>query len=193
MKVEKALVGGLASVAALTAGSQIASAQDWTGAYAGISVNSNSGTLPWSYPYDDYKLESGAVAGAFVGARWAAGNFLVGTELAFQGAIGGDANGDSSYPEDYGFSSLIDLKLSLGKPIGRTLVYGFAGLSSGNVTASSSGQNYTAFGANFGLGADYRVSDMFSVGAEYTHRIMSGYDTTNASNGTLALRASFHF
>lgn len=191
MKVDKVVTSGLASVAVLAAGGQVANAQDFTGAYAGISANSNQGDLPWNDA--DYQLEKSAVAGVFVGARWQAGNVIVGAELAYQSGIGGDANEDSSYPEDYAFDRLIDMKLSIGKPVGQTLIYGFAGLSSGNVVARSDGQNYTAVGANFGVGADYRVSDNFSVGAEYTHRVMSGYDHPSASNGTLALRASFHF
>lgn len=190
MKAKKVMVGGMASVAAIAAGSQAADAQDWTGAYAGLSVNSNQGSLPWS---DDYKLENSAVAGAFVGARWAAGNVIVGAEIAYQGSFGGDADENSGNPEDYSFNRLVDAKLSIGKPVGQVLVYGFAGVSSGNVEAAADGQNYSAVGANFGLGADYRVSDKFSVGAEYTRRVMSGYDNASAGNGTLALRASFHF
>ncbi len=193
MSKEKLVVGGLASAAALVAGSHGALAQDWTGPYVGVSVGTANGALPWSYPDDNYLLEKGPVKGAFVGARMETRGYLVGAEIAYSGHVGGDANGESSYPEDYGFSSIIDAKLSIGKPIGKSLVYGFAGLSTGSVTGSSSGNNYTAFGGNFGAGVDYMINDKFSVGAEYTRRVMSGYDTESANNGTLALRASFHF
>ena len=192
MKVEKALAGGLASVAALAAGSHAASAQDWTGFYAGLSANSNYGDLPFVDSGDDYTLESGAVLGGFVGTRWNAAGHIMGAELAFQGEIGASTTGDP-----YSFNSLVDAKLSFGTPVGNALVYGFAGISGGKVSASGGDYSYSAFGANFGVGADYRVSDNLSVGVEYTHRLLSGYDGENPNgsfnNGTLSLRASFHF
>lgn len=192
MKVDKVVAGGLASVAALAAGSQLANAQDFTGAYAGISANTNRGDFPWGD--EDYKIVSDLGAGAFVGTRWQSGNAVLGVELAYQGDIGGDANEDSGSPEEYGFTNLVDMKFSVGTPVGKTLLYGFAGLSAGHVVANSDSQNYNAVGANFGVGADYSLSETFSVGAEYTQRIMDGYDNAiNDKVGTFALRASFHF
>lgn len=190
MKIEKAVVGGLASVAALAAGSQAASAQDWSGAYAGISANANFGELPFN---SDYKLEHNGVLGGFVGARWNSGKFVLGAELALQGYSGGDADEASSYPDDYRLGPMVDLKFSLGQPVGKTLIYGFAGVSAANVDTAYN--NYASFGANFGIGADYRVSDQFSVGAELTHRFMNGYENDSDYVGisTVALRASFHF
>jgi opacity protein-like surface antigen len=190
MQIEKAMVGGLVSVAALAAGSQAASAQNWTGAYAGLSVNSNHGELPFN---SDYKLDGVAVLGGFVGTRWSSGNYVIGAELALQGYSGGDADGEGSDPEDYRLGPMVDLKFSVGKPIGNTLVYGFVGASAANVDTAYN--NYASFGANFGIGVDYRVSNSFSVGAELTHRVMNGYENDSDYVGisTVALRASFHF
>jgi outer membrane immunogenic protein len=197
---KKAGLGVLASATAMVVGGQSALAQeiDWTGHYAGISANGNFGQMPWEDP-DDYTLVSTPVLGGFVGMRWSGpGDIVMGAELSVQSRIGGDAdgNGDS---EDYAFSMLTDTKLSVGKPFGNALVYAFGGVSGTKMVASSDDRGYSAFGANLGIGVDYMMSDSFSVGAEYTHRFMSGYedrdqyDVSGAKASTVSLRAAFRF
>lgn len=189
------IVTGALSLAALAVGTDAALAQDWTGTYAGLSLNSNSGSTPWNAGtgYNDYKLSNKAIAGAFIGNRWNAGGSVMGVELDLsQSGLDADAldNGDI-----YSMGSLVDAKVSVGMPMGKTMVYGFAGLSSSSLYAAD--ETYKVWGTNIGLGADYMVSDTMSVGLEVMNRQWQhGYDPDsigNGSNTSVALRASFHF
>lgn len=190
----------LASVAALVAASDAVSAQDWTGAYAGLSMNSNSGTSPAQpYVYDEgYQMSSDPALGAFAGYRWGVSDGLVmGVEVAMQGGIGVDPPASEAPIDGYSFSNLIDAKLSIGTPVGKALVYGFAGVSSG-ILNNPDNEDYSASGANYGIGIDYPVNDHFTVGLEYISRNMTGYTSggnpDNLKNAsTISLRTSFKF
>ncbi len=199
MNMEKSVTTCLASVAALVAASDAVSAQDWAGAYAGLSLNSNSGTSPAQpYVYDEgYQMGSDATFGAFAGYRWnVSENLVMGVEVAMQSGIDVEAPASYAPVDGYSYSNLIDAKLSVGTPVGKALVYGFAGVSSGNL--ETPWDEYNASGANFGVGVDYQVNDRISVGLEYITRNMTGYtsggnpdDLKNAS--TISLRTSFKF
>jgi outer membrane immunogenic protein len=197
---EKNVSTCLVSVAALVAGSNSVAAQDWSGFYVGISANSNSGTSPAQpYVYDEgYQMGSDTTGGAFAGYRWNASDSVVmGFEIAMQGTITVDAPVSQAPIDDYSFENLVDAKLSVGTSVGKALIYGFAGMSSG--TLDSSGDDpYNASGMNYGVGVDYMVSDKFTVGVEYISRNMTGYasggNPENLKNAdTVSLRASFKF
>ncbi|MBI1416606.1 MAG: outer membrane beta-barrel protein [Limimaricola sp.] len=205
MDYSKGLKTGLASAAALVAGSHALMAQSWDGMYAGLSVGSNSGTMPWADSPDyTYGYNSSAVGGLFVGTNTTLGNGLIfGKELAISFANGADPTGTYTDPNaPYSSSPIADAKFSLGKefatPMGGMHAYGFAGGSVIN-TAANSGGSYIAFGTNFGLGAEVMVAPQFSVGVEVIQRNMTGYDSNNdpqtatTSNRTVSLRASYRF
>ena len=202
---------GVASVAALAAGSTAVSAQDWTGFYAGLSYGLNNGTAPnQPYIYDEgYTSNNAGAAGVFGGVRWDLGNTgaIMGVELAYQGqseltgpvvALAAECSSSFSgcYDGDYTLTNIIDLKLSVGTAFGNALVYGFAGVSSSGTSTDDEAYNGGS-GANYGIGIDYMVTDSFSVGAEYISRAMSGYTDGNPENpkplSSISLRASFNF
>ncbi|CAN1564295.1 Outer membrane protein beta-barrel domain containing protein [Paracoccaceae bacterium] len=198
---EKNVSTCLVSVAALVAGSNSVAAQDWSGFYVGISANSNSGTSPAQpYVYDEgYQMGSDTTGGAFAGYRWNASDSVVmGFEIAMQGPITVDADSNNSV-DDYTFENLVDAKLSVGTSVGKALIYGFAGMSSGTLDAYGTDEYlYNATGMNYGIGVDYMVSDKFTVGVEYISRNMTGYTSSgnpeNQKNAdTVSLRASFKF
>ena len=197
---EKNVSTCLVSVAALVAGSNSVAAQDWSGFYVGISANSNSGTSPAQpYVYDEgYQLGSDTTGGAFAGYRWNASDSVVmGFEIAMQGTITVDAPASQAPIDDYSFENLVDAKLSVGTSVGKALIYGFAGMSSG-ILDSSGDDAYSASGMNYGVGVDYMVSDKFTVGVEFISRNMTGYTSggnpENLKNAdTVSLRASFKF
>lgn len=197
---EKNVSTCLVSVAALVAGSNSVAAQDWSGFYVGISANSNSGTSPAQpYVYDEgYQLGSDTTGGAFAGYRWNASDSVVmGFEIAMQGTISVDAPAVHAPVDDYSFENLVDAKLSVGTSVGKALIYGFAGMSSG-ILDSSGDDAYSASGMNYGVGVDYMVSDKFTVGVEFISRNMTGYTSggnpENLKNAdTVSLRASFKF
>jgi outer membrane immunogenic protein len=197
--MEKNVSTCLASVAALVAGSGSVAAQDWTGFYAGLSVNSNSGSSPVQMDEEDYQMNGDAVVGGFAGYRWSAsGNVVMGVEIAMQGTIDLDAPPDEVPVEDgYAFGKMVDAKLSLGVPVGKALIYGFAGMSSGEMT-NGYDEVYAASGANYGVGINYPVSERVIVGMEYISRNMPGYaddgfPESQSNANTVSLRASFKF
>lgn len=201
--IEKSVSTGLVSVAALMAGSTAVSAQDWSGFYAGLSYGKTTGTSPIQpYVYDEGYQADGSAAGAFAGFRWNASDRVVmGLELAMQGGINVDEPASEAGNADpYTLRNLTDIKLSVGMPVGKALIYGFGGVSS--VALDTTGEDYSgasgANGMNIGLGVDYMVSEKMTVGAEFISRNMNGYtsganptDITNLN--TFSLRASFKF
>jgi opacity protein-like surface antigen len=200
--IEKNVSTCLVSVAALVAGSDAVAAQDWSGLYGGLSYGSNSGTSPAQpYVYDEGYQMDGNALGLFAGYRWNASDRIVmGVELAIQGAI--DVSPPAIYPtdgDDYSFEKMTDVKLSLGTPLGKALVYGFAGMSSGTLDAYGTDEYmYNASGVNYGVGVDYMVTDHMTVGLEYITRNMTGYTSggnpEDQSNfNTVSLRTSFKF
>lgn len=198
--IEKNVSTCLVSVAALVAGSDAAAAQDWSGLYGGLSYGSNTGTSPAQpYVYDEGYQLNGNALGVFAGYRWNASDRIVmGVELAMQGSINVDADAGNTV-DDYTFENMTDVKLSLGTPMGKALVYGFAGMSSGTLDAYGSDEYmYNASGVNYGVGFDYMVSDHMTVGMEYITRNMTGYvsggNPSDQSNvNTISLRTSFKF
>jgi outer membrane immunogenic protein len=206
MKVDSKVKVGVASIAALAAGSGAVSAQDWTGFYAGLSYGLNNGTAPnQPYVYDEgYTSNDAGAAGVFGGVRWDLGSSgaIMGVELAYQGQsdltrpVTSDADG---YCECYTLTNIIDLKLSVGTAFGNALVYGFAGVSASGTDTQDPSESYLGgSGANYGIGIDYMVTDSFSVGAEYISRHMSGYTSGGSPDNakplsSISLRASFNF
>ncbi len=188
---------GMASAVALMAGA--AQAQDFDGFYMGVSVGMLSGDTPIGYTSDQYKLEKHGTPGMFVGYNQSmASGLVVGAELAFQGETGGDDDDGSSY-DTYSIKNVIDLKAKVGtqvaaggKPI---LLYGFAGMSSGNVAMYYGDYSFTGY--NYGLGAEMKVSEAFSIGLELMGRNVDSYDSSDGDITTnhqqVSLRGAFHF
>lgn len=200
---EKAVTTGLVSVAALVAGSNAVAAQDWSGFYAGLSYGKTSGTSPIQpYVYDEGYQANGSAAGAFAGFRWNASDRVVmGLELALQGGVNVDESaGELGNADPYTLRNLTDIKLSVGMPVGKALVYGFGGVSSAALDTTNDDYSGAsgASGVNYGLGVDYMVTDKMTVGAEFISRNMNGYtsggnpdDISNVNS--FSLRASFKF
>ncbi len=187
MEMKFGLKTGLMSATALVGASQAAQA-DMEGSYGGVSVGAYNGFLP--FYDDDYIFANDVVFGAFVGQNWAVGsNMLAGVELSL---TGGAAAIDPAYgPDDqYTVRFMVDVKARVGTMIGdKTFAYGFAGVSGGILDADDV---YGLFGANFGVGAEFAVSDSMRVGLEYTGRSLTAHDVTETS-GSVALRGIFSF
>lgn len=197
---------GMASVAALAAGTSAASAADasmggydWEGFYLGGSAGVLFGELAWDDLSGDYKLDNNFTPGVFAGYNHVLDNgVVIGAELAAQWPDLGVKGDDTSYPGDYGFNYLVDAKFKAGVTLGddnRILAYGFGGISGGDMSAASNDMSYTAFGANYGVGVDYAVTDVVRIGVEVMGRTLDGYSDDNKmhTNGQASLRASFNF
>lgn len=151
------------------------SGSNWTGAYGGVD-------LGWG----DYDLNStnndGMVYGLHGGYDYDFGSFVLGGEVQYQ------AN-DFSNKNGFDLDSQTRLKARFGYDAGSTLVYATAG----GVWADSnigSDNGYT-----LGVGAEYKVSDHVSVGAEYLYDDISNFkDTGNDfTANTVAARVNYRF
>ncbi len=146
---------------------------DWSGAYAGAQlgygdVDSNGAGL------DGY----GWLGGVHAGYRWDMGNWVAGTELSWdKTSIDlGDTVGDE-------LDSVAALKLTAGREIGNSLVYGALGVAQAN--ASVGGADLSDTGLVYGLGFDYAVNDRWTVGGEVLEHNFDDFDgTTNDIDAT---------
>jgi len=197
-----ATAASAADLAAAATSHEPAAASDWSGFYAGVSAGAFFGDVPTVYidgEDSSYYTVQGVTPGVFVGFQEQADNGLVwGAEAAyFAGTDAGQgADGDSSDLSQYGLQGTIDVKLKAGMDMGGALVYGFAGVSAQEYLYSS--ESYVALGANVGAGVELKMTDHISLGLEYTHRFLQGFDQNNdeptsVANDTFALRASYSF
>ena len=204
---KKDAAAGLASAVALISGAQVANAADpevgtdWSGIYAGVAVGVMDGDAPMQM--NDYQLSNDVVLGGFIGLNHQLDNGLVvGAELALSVPTGNAGEGGSaSDPDDYEIGPIADAKFKLGSDFGGgdLLVYGFAGISGGwGLTNYDQSADYSWFGGNFGLGADWRLTESVSLGAEVIARVpVDAYGWTSDPNPDPfyagSLRLSFQF
>lgn len=204
-KHSKEIVGGLTAAVAAVAGAQVASAADaampdistdWSGPYIGVSLGVEGGQTPVGLD-GNYQLAAGPNFGAFIGVNHEMSNALViGAELAIQSGVGGDSTHLAS--EAYNVNFIADSKVKLGMAVSpQTLIYGFGGISAGTLTQYGP-HTYDFVAANFGVGAEYKVSQQFSLGVEVLARApISAYHWDDIANPGLdyqgSLRAAFHF
>lgn len=201
---KKDMAAGLASAVALISGAQVAYAadaepaldvQDWSGFYIGGAVGVPFGDAPVQQD-NDYKLDGDIVFGGFAGVNQQYGNLVVGAELGLQ--TGGEIEGDD---EDYNLHYTADAKLKVGTVLGaedQLLVYGFGGFFASTFEAGSDNHDYAAYGVNYGLGADWMVTEQFSLGAEVIGRsVLNTYESDDDglpdASYQASLRAAFHF
>lgn len=150
--------------------------EDWTGFYAGAQAGVSRLEILTS---DD----SGFGYGVFAGYNYDFGQFVLGGEIDFTTA-------------EYTLNSVTDdvsntrLKIRGGYDLGRTLVYAVAG----GVRANGGGINDNGF--TLGLGADFKLTENFIIGAEYKHDFIDvdalGVDV-DLDFDTFLLRASYKF
>lgn len=151
----------------------VAAGPDWTGAYVGAQlgygdVDSNGAGLDGNDWF----------GGVHAGYRWDLGNWVAGSELSYDATnIGlGATAGDE-------LSDVLALKLSAGREIGNSLVYGTIGAARANATVG--GTDLSDTGLVYGLGFDYAVNDRWTVGGEVLEHNFDDFDgTTNDFDAT---------
>ena len=200
---KKLIAGGLTAAAAAVLGTQGASAADyvapveepllWDGVYIGAMVGFMDGDAPFDLD-NDYEWEGDVVFGGFIGLNHQFdSNFVVGAELAVQSTPDVTEEGaDNDYDVDY----IADAKFKLGWAMDNFLPYIFGGISGGESSACC-GEDYGFYGFNYGIGADWKFTEHFSIGAELLGRTIvdpySNEDNDSPSHWQGMLRAAFHF
>lgn len=155
----------------------VAAGPDWAGAYVGAQLG-----------YGDVDSNGAALdghdwfGGLHAGYRWDLGNWVAGTELSYDATnIGlGAVDGDE-------LSDVLALKLTAGREIGNSLVYGTIGAAHAN--ASVSGADLSDSGLVYGIGFDYAVNDSWSVGGEVTEHNFDDFDGSGVDFDATTVKA----
>ena len=155
---------------------------DWTGFYTGLS-------LGYGNSYTTGITQSGKmkIAGVNLGYRRDLGKVVVGGEISF--AKDNVNVGAASTT----INSTTALRLTVGTDLGRTLVYGSAGVDRANATLA--GVTATGTGYSFGIGADYALTQRWTVGAALETNRYNDFNNTgvNLKDTALALKVGFRF
>lgn len=155
----------------------VAPGLDWSGAYVGGQlgygdVDSNGAGLDGN----------GWLGGVHAGYRWDLGSWVAGTELSWDKASIdlGDVAGDE-------LDSVAALKLTAGREIGNSLVYGALGMAQANATVG--GEDLSDTGLVYGLGFDYAVNDRWTVGGEVLQHNFDEFDGTDVDVDATTVKA----
>lgn len=159
-------------------------AQDWTGAYGGLTFGQTTfdqvatvGGVPG--PRTDERDTS---IGGFAGYQVHSGALVYGGEIAVAKASFPPDGVIHISDTDYAY---IDLSGRVGYAFGDLLVYGKAGLSHADVTYTGPGVTVGLDGTHFGIGADYALGEALFLGVDYTKRNLDG--TTVFSGSTFEI------
>lgn len=155
----------------------VAPGLDWTGGYVGAQlgygdVDSNGAGFDGN----------GWLGGVHAGYRWDLGNWVAGTELSWDKAsidLGGVA-GDE-------LDSVAALKLTAGREIGNSLVYGALGVAQADATVD--GADLSDTGLVYGIGFDYAVNDRWTVGGEVLQHKFDDFDGTGEDFDATTVKA----
>jgi outer membrane immunogenic protein len=159
---------------------------DWTGFYIGGNVGYAWGDSEAHGLYDGGGIENGdfdpdgVIAGGQLGYNWQMDSWLLGAEADIQWS---DQSDEIKNPP--GFDDLaratVDVqwfgtvRARLGVDFDRALLYATGGLAYGDVKydvddqGTTGNDTNTQWGWTAGLGAEYAITDMFTVKAEWLH------------------------
>jgi opacity protein-like surface antigen len=176
------------SLVALAASATTLQAENFTGAYFGLSYDKGS------ISDSDYDTSN---TGIFAGYNMAvANNWRAGLE--FSAAVGDVSMDSSTSPGSYDAKNAWDIKARFGYAFTKAMVYGFVGESQTSLGTGGYGPSSSigASGMNFGLGVEYLVTDKISLGLEVMRRKMdvdTGYGSSEFETTTASFRAALRF
>ena len=152
---------------------------DWSGFYAGLQYGQGNAELSdsdFDSDYDGY--------GAHAGYLFDFGQVIAGAELDYNKADLDDVDGDAD---------LWRLRGRVGYDMGRFQPY--ATLGAARISTDDDAGDISETGITYGLGAEYLVTEKFSVGAEYSRSDFSDVVTDGIDLDTdlVQVRASYRF
>lgn len=175
-----AFAGGPVAVAeepmiAPVAEAYVAPGLDWTGGYVGAQlgygdVDSSTGTL------EGY----GWLGGVHAGYRWDLGNWVAGTELTYDKT-------DIDLGTTGSLDDVMALKVTAGREIGNSLVYGALGVAQADATVG--GVDLSDSGLVYGIGFDYAVNERWTVGGEVLEHNFDDFDGSTVDLDATTLKA----
>lgn len=153
----------------------VAPGLDWTGGYVGAQLG--YGDVSSS---DDSLDGNGWLGGVHAGYRWDLGNWVAGTELSYDAM-------DIDVADGATLDDVIALKLTAGREIGNSLVYGTLGAARASATVD--GADVSDNGFLYGIGFDYAVNDRWTVGGEVLQHEFNGFDGTETDVEATTVKA----
>jgi outer membrane immunogenic protein len=154
---------------------------DWTGWYGGASLGYGSVSA-------DGLDGSDAIGGLLGGYRHDFGNWVGGVEADYDWSniSVGDNTGVS-------LDSVYRLKLQAGADLGKTFLYGTAGMA--RATVGVNGTDFSSNGWVAGVGADYAINEKWLVGGEVLYNKFDNFANSdiNGDMTTVKARVAYRF
>ena len=169
---------------------------NWTGFYAGVQLG--AGSTQFSFDGVDGFESNSRNIGIHAGYLYDLGRFVIGGEIDYDWQQYDDDEDDETI-------KLLRLKARVGYDAGKFLPYLTAGVVQLKDKVTDSGfadEDLEENGTFLGIGAEYKVSNRFRLGAEYLHHNFEdvasgadqlGFEGVDVEAGTFSLRASFSF
>ncbi|MCQ0970861.1 porin family protein [Paracoccus sp. TK19116] len=134
---------------------------DWSGFYAGLQYGQGDVELSLDGDSADEDFDAYGVHGGY---QRDFGRFVLGGELDYN-RLDLDQGGDGD---------LVRLRGRAGYDLGRFLPY--ASLGAAHISSDNDGADLSETGLVYGLGMNFKVSERFTVGAEYTRHDFNDVD-----------------
>lgn len=180
-------VAPVAAPAPVVVTAPVMMAPDWSGFYAGLQYGQGSaevsgfGVTVDAGDFDAYGLHAGYTRDF--------GQFVLGGELDYNKVDFDDADEDGD---------LVRLRARAGYDAGRFLPYATLGVA--RVSGDIGDDSVSETGVTYGIGADFRVTDSFTLGLEYSRNDFSdvledelGTSGVDLDTDLVQVRASYRF
>ena len=157
-------------------------ASDWTGFYAGAQYGKGSAELSLNGTNDDEDMDA---YGLHAGYLRDFGKFVLGGELDYNKL-------DIDNVDDKG--DLTRLRARAGYDMGRFMPYVTLGVA--KLSMDGEGYDISETDVTYGIGGDFKVTDAFTVGAEYSKQDFSDVDDIDGldlDTDMVQVRAAYHF
>lgn len=166
--------------------------EPFEGPYVGLefgTVRPDISAIESGDPDEPLLFDDGRALGVFGGYNIQNGNLVYGGELRYLAF-----DGVESEIDDFELTRTVDLRGRVGLAAGNALFYGALGYSW--VQMDDAGTDISLDGMNYGLGAEYNVTESLFLGVDLTRRDVSGSEGGISYEGdvdTATLRVGFRF
>ena len=160
----------------------VVDASDWTGFYAGAQYGKGSADLSYNGVDDDRDTDNYGLHGGYLRDF---GKFVLGGELDYNKI-------DIDDVDDKG--DLTRLRARAGYDMGRFMPYVTLGVA--KLSADTGTYDISETDVTYGIGGDFKVTDKFTVGAEYSKQDFSDVDDIDGldlDTDMVQVRAAYHF